>query len=635
MAPSQDNAQAAASESREALLSFFLGPVQPFIAGARSVRDLWTGSYLLAWLTFAATRKVREAGAVLISPSLDDAHPLQWSVEKRGAAPPGVLMPCIPNRFIARIPAGTNAHDLAGKCEMACRIAWLKICTKVRDRINREIVKTRANFSVPVNGRPADLLASRWDRLWKAQIRSFFEIKTAVLFPEQLTDQLRRGLLDPVAETKEQATMDILFGLMDARKSAQHVPNYRADGDVPQKCTLLGTYEQMGPALLDQSRAFWRVFAEHIRIDGTRVRVGERLCAVSLVKRFAWPAYFAPELRQSPDELSYSDTATVAAGCWLPAETEAPEEGVNWRRLRRWSGQWLHWSRRDQEKDETPPSPKVWSWLQDRKRQLGPPPTYYAILMADADKLGDKIALKGQRVSRALTQFALHAVRGIVESSDHRGELIYSGGDDTLALLPTETAVACALAVQRGYVENWQMHFPGEEAATISMGLAVVHHKEDLRFALEAARGAEHAAKGFGRNALGLTVCRRSGEHTSAVLGWDQAEDLQALSRLFGAGFTDRWAYKLRAVLPTFEGMPWEGFSAELRRLVGRVETPPAGSRDAFEGLVTTLGDKYITENRKASRNRPLDKPLEAHAMADFVTLCQTASFLARGRDAR
>src|SRR5208283_1178022 len=29
------------------LLSFFLGPVQPFIASARSVRDLWSGSFLL------------------------------------------------------------------------------------------------------------------------------------------------------------------------------------------------------------------------------------------------------------------------------------------------------------------------------------------------------------------------------------------------------------------------------------------------------------------------------------------------------------------------------------------------------------------------------------------------------------
>ena len=55
-----------------ALLSFSLGPVQAFIASARSLRDLWTGSYLLSWLTFAAMRPVLEAcgPAAVVSPAL-------------------------------------------------------------------------------------------------------------------------------------------------------------------------------------------------------------------------------------------------------------------------------------------------------------------------------------------------------------------------------------------------------------------------------------------------------------------------------------------------------------------------------------------------------------------------------------
>lgn len=41
-----------AATDRRALLSFNLGPVQSFIAAARSVRDLWSGSAILSWLTF-------------------------------------------------------------------------------------------------------------------------------------------------------------------------------------------------------------------------------------------------------------------------------------------------------------------------------------------------------------------------------------------------------------------------------------------------------------------------------------------------------------------------------------------------------------------------------------------------------
>ena len=62
------------TDSDKALLSFFLGPVQPFIEAARTVRDLWTGSYLLSWLTAAALREVLTGCGedALISPALKD-----------------------------------------------------------------------------------------------------------------------------------------------------------------------------------------------------------------------------------------------------------------------------------------------------------------------------------------------------------------------------------------------------------------------------------------------------------------------------------------------------------------------------------------------------------------------------------
>src|SRR5262249_42457063 len=155
------------------------------------------------------------------------------------------------------------------------------------------------------------------------------------------------------------------------------------------------------------------------------------------------------------DELSYSDTATVAAALWLPAR--------DWRR---WSGQWLHWRKPDEDPDETCPE-HVWKWIQEQKRQhASGPPTYYAVLMADADRLGQQLGLHGKRVSAALTRFALREVRDIVER--HSGELIYSGGDDTLALLPTEKALACAAELRSHYQANWRQHVDATSLGTIS-----------------------------------------------------------------------------------------------------------------------------------------------------------------------
>src|SRR5262249_30102780 len=123
-------------------------------------------------------------------------------------------------------------------------------------------------------------------------------------------------------------------------------------------------------------------------------------------------------------------------------------------------------------------------------------------------------------ITRRLTTFSLETVRGIVEGAD--GELIYAGGDDILALLPTQTVLECAGKLRAAFSECLDGH------GSISAGVAVVHYKEDLRFALEQARTAEKAAKRVGKthgdpsikDALALSVCRRSGEHTIAVLGW-------------------------------------------------------------------------------------------------------------------
>jgi CRISPR-associated protein Cmr2 len=206
--------------------------------------------------------------------------------------------------------------------------------------------------------------------------------------------------------------------------------------------------------------------------------------------------------------------------------------------------------------------------------------------------------------------------------------LIYAGGDDVLAFLPAETAVACAQELRDAFRHPECLG----QSASISAGIAVVHYKEDLRFALDRVRATEKAAKQVGKkhgdpktkDALALTVCRRSGEHTTVVLGWEQAPLVTGLVNNFRAGASDRWAYKLRTELPTLRALPLSAGRAETLRLVKRVEHAP----NDFDGRVLTLFDEYQKEMRQPTRNWPDDQILEG-----FVTLCQSASFLARGRD--
>jgi CRISPR-associated protein Cmr2 len=347
------------------------------------------------------------------------------------------------------------------------------------------------------------------------------------------------------------------------------------------------------------------------------------------------------------EELKFSDTATTAALNWLAGGTR-----LDWQRGM-WSGQWLHWRSREQDPDEEPCPPRVWDQIQRKKAADGVPPAYFGVLMLDGDALGKLLrgALnpdvpdawgvghdRPANISGKLTEFALAQAKTIVEQFS--GELVYSGGDDTLALVPLAQVVAAAKALSDRYGADMN-------GCTVSGGIAVVHYKEDLRFALQQARAAEKAAKTAGRDRLALTVCRRSGEHATTVMTWEQVEEFNRLVALFiDPGVSDRWAYKLREALPTLEGLSRDPVRAELGRLVDRIDNVRDDVRRHFRSIVVALFDRHMTEHEAQFLKRhaadPPRTPDEAErrrrrafatAVEEFVTLCQSASFLARGRD--
>ena len=167
--------------------------------------------------------------------------------------------------------------------------------------------------------------------------------------------------------------------------------------------------------------------------------------------------------------------------------------------------------------------------------------------------------------------------------------------------------------------------------ATVSAGIAFVHYKEDLRLALGAARRAEKAAKDQGRDALEITVVKRSGETTSARCPWPFAQAVQTwVKRFQQEGISDRWAYRLRAVSETVEALPVEAAASTLQQAIQRSseETRKVfNSHEDGRDLVSAFHDyrRYRAAGQQASQT--------GNGFVDFITLCQTASFLARGKD--
>ena len=120
-----------------------------------------------------------------------------------------------------------------------------------------------------------------------------------------------------------------------------------------------------------------------------------------------------------------------------------------------------------------------------------------------------------QAFSRKLSQFALEKVRKIVED-EHYGKLVYSGGDDVLALLPIEEVLKCAYNLQKKFKEILS------SKASMSAGILIVHHKYPLYLALKKVNEAEKRAKNvYGKNGFCLIFLTHSGEERECDGNWE------------------------------------------------------------------------------------------------------------------
>ena len=143
------------------------------------------------------------------------------------------------------------------------------------------------------------------------------------------------------------------------------------------------------------------------------------------------------------------------------------------------------------------------------------PGVYYALLLADGDNMGETISAQEtpedhRKLSQALSEFA-QQVPGIVDK--HKGITVYAGGDDVLAYLPVHTALDCVEALAEEFAKRMKGFLTKEGVSpTLSAGLVIVHHLEPLSDVLELARSTEKTAKTVeGKDALAITLSKRSG----------------------------------------------------------------------------------------------------------------------------
>ena len=310
------------------LVVFSITPVQDFIAKARKLRDYWTGSVLLSYLSFRGIAYIMEEMGPdhIIYPSLhnqplvdsllhqrfrlgDFLKEIDTDLNKLIENAQGIA--AFPNKFVF-LCAESAVHDTCEKLSQTIQHTWETIAETVK----RYVSNTVTNNNTP----PKDYNSESFAKLWNTQIEDFWKYAWASAKVAELSD---KDTLESLLSGKTVATeYDVLndfssgFQTKTARLYASShalVQSMLAAGKMkpekvrrPQhgeKCPLCGEREVLhgfaysGIASAKEYstavRLFWDTIRNHANPNSasaptasyTQIGEHERLCAVCTVKR--------------------------------------------------------------------------------------------------------------------------------------------------------------------------------------------------------------------------------------------------------------------------------------------------------------------------------------------------------------
>ena len=480
---------------------FSVGPVQSWVARARRTDDLWSGSFLLSYLTALAAREVRRQGGRILVPSVTDGvgtlvDPLLQALESGATAPRFGTMP---NRLMAEVGGDFDPRAAVA----AFHKGWHEIAAAVATRLERGFTPSA-------------------HEIWQRQVSGFWEVM---------------WVLGDVGDLEA----------LDRRKLWRtHVPSAEP-GD---KCMLMPTLQELSGRIRSRSRgdaeaqdAFW---VDMRKMVGHRLEDRERLSAIALVKRM-FPDVAKEAWDVNPPD-AFPSTLLLAAVPWLKTRVGREHDwlvayGQAVRGCVEASGHAYRsfgsladvpadlqevlaldaaiFHPSTFEGDREHPSLKAqgcpW-WKGGRKT----PSTYYAVVVMDGDHMGQWLERRQEEISAGLRRFG-EALEEVVRQ--HDGVLVYAGGDDVLALAPVDQVIDFCLAVEQLYGEVFaEVRDEQLGSPTLSAAVVFAHMKAPLGAVLaEAHRVLDAVAKeSCRRNAVAMEVFRNGGPdvQTAWAGGW-------------------------------------------------------------------------------------------------------------------
>ena len=496
------------------LFSAAIGPVQDFIASARRTRDLWFGSRLLSELSKVVAKEIGKEK--LIFPAITEDYQLEPD------SPFNVV-----NKILAIVD---NPEKIGRECKFAIMARLKNIYDPLFNEIEENLERKKKGGAF-FRDNAIDQILEMTEFYWAA-------------YPFAPDSGEYR-------QCRERVEM-----LLNARKSSRHFKPVLWASNAP-KSSLDGQRESV---ILDSE-------IDDVEIQRMfRLRKKERLCGIGVMKRLAEEKHsegFASTSHMAAfpllSTLKNNDTNRKAVRDYLgvltdsvfeieitpdfgkippylghdPFFAETDEEGKKDKQRIYCDGHLLYANRLAdlpfKAEGRKRAEGALGVFLNDAFGGKSPSP-YYALLLADGDRMGTVIDKQTELSDHKDLSGALSKFAGDVEEivKKRNGCLVYAGGDDVFAILPLHTATDCAKELADKFVTDLSVNpkFKDENGTppTLSVGIAICHHTQPFQESLATMRRAEKEAKSVdGKNALAIIVSKRSGADTTVKGSWSGA----------------------------------------------------------------------------------------------------------------
>lgn len=488
-----------------------ISPVQSFIEQARKTQDLRAGSQILSDLIDFAIGEVKKT---TITTSFDLIFPEETVASK-------------PNRFITILETDENMQEFGDNLKKAIQAEFLNRAEGYLER-------------------------TEFFENCKEQLEDFFKIFWVA------KEYKENEPYEPQHERIEQ-----LLGAVKANRPFKQLE------EKGRKCSINGELNVKFYRLTDKEQEeevkAKKLFNEDVCVVGYKdtskihledLQAGEGLCAISFLKRVwkikesSFPsvseiallneiANFDDEKRQVLEDYrkTFKEDKFVLA-CIAELGKEGFEK-VKFDKKSDLNTQFDYQLLYNESITE-----KSFPYLQQRifadrfTRILNVKSKYYAILVFDADNMGNKLKKQSKDyqkdLSKCLGDFAEKAtfyIDGKAEDKIQKGKTVYAGGDDFLGFINLDYLFDAMQWLRENFdtTINKGMENEGHKSPELSFsaGVAIAHYKTPLSEVLTWARASEKKAKekykhltDKPKNAFCLSVLKHSGEIRQSTWKW-------------------------------------------------------------------------------------------------------------------